>query len=415
MHMPKLNNRPPKYSKMNKYAVVYYNGKPHYLGRYGSPESWNAYHRFCAEIRENPTLTEFTPSEENRVVVRQLTAAFLDHAQANIDRTAYSHYRVIVLDFLDKLYGADTPVDDFKPLCLKRVREEMIHSRRFCRRTVNDYTFRIVSLFAWGVEHDLVAETTWRALKTVKSLRKGAAGTFDNPERQPVSDDVIRRTLPFMPPTLRAMVIVQRLTGMRPSEIFNMRVGDIDRTLDTELWYYVPGKHKTEEYIGKKVIPLGKPEQELIAPYLEGKTPESAVFSPRTAMAERNAERRANRKTKISPSHVAKAEARAAKPSPYNEFYRQYSFRHAIEFAIAKGNKVLPDGEKIPHWFPYQLRHAAATAAELAHSDADAQALLGHRTVNMTKRYSKAQLAQREELARNRQNPFETEGEGAES
>ena len=228
-------------------------------------------------------------------------------------------------------------------------------SGRFCRKTVNSYTHRIVSMFAWGVEHDLVAETTWRALKAVKSLRKGEEGTFDNEEREPVSDDVIQRTLPFMPPTLRAMVIVQRLTGMRPSEIFKMRVGEIVRDATPELWHYVRKTHKTERFIGKKVIPLGNPEQELIAPYLEGNAPEAAVFSPRTAMAERNAEKRANRKTKISPSQAAKAEARALKPSRYNEFYGLYSYRQAIEHAIAKGNKVLPDSEKIPHWFPYSV------------------------------------------------------------
>jgi integrase len=121
----------------------------------------------------------------------------------------------------------------------------------------------------------------------VKTLRKGEEGTFDNEERQPVPDDVIRRTLPFMPPTLRAMVIVQRLTGMRPSEVFNMRVGEIIRDSDSELWHYIPGSHKTEEYIGKKVIPLGKPEQELIAPRLVGKSDTDYIFSPKDTVKER--------------------------------------------------------------------------------------------------------------------------------
>ena len=47
--MPKLN-RPPKYCKLNNYAVVYFNGKPRYLGQYGSPESKVAYSRFVAEL-----------------------------------------------------------------------------------------------------------------------------------------------------------------------------------------------------------------------------------------------------------------------------------------------------------------------------------------------------------------------------
>ena len=403
--MPVLKNRPPKYQRSGKYAVVYHHGKRIYLGEYGSPESHTAYSRFVAERQSNPTF--YLAKGEASVSVKELTAAFLDYAVANIDPTEYGHLRVIVVDFLLKLYSDDTPVDSFKPSCLKLVRAEFIQSRRFCRKIVNSYTRRLVSIFAWGVEHELVPETIWRALTAVKSLPEGYPGTFDNDERQPVPDDVIRRTLPFMPSTLRAMVQVQYLTGCRPSEIFNMRVGEIDRTRGNGLWYYTPKSHKTKKFIGKKEIPLGKPEQELIAPYLEGKKPESAVFSPRTAQAERNAEKRANRKTKISPSQAARDKIRATKPTRYSEFYTRHSYHQAIEHAITKGNKVLPDDAKIPHWFPYQLRHAAATVTELEHGDTDAQALLGHRTVNMTKRYSKTQKTRREVLARNRRNPFD--------
>ena len=97
--------------------------------------------------------------------------------------TDYGHCRIIVLDFINKLYGDNTPVDDFTPRCPKLVREEMIQSHRFCRGVINGYTRRIVSIFVWGVENDLVPETIWRALKAVKSLPEGYPGTFDNEER----------------------------------------------------------------------------------------------------------------------------------------------------------------------------------------------------------------------------------------
>ena len=238
--MPKLNNRLPKYCKLNNYAVVYHYGKPHYLGLHGSPESKIAYSRFIAEIQASPTA--FLPTGEENVTVRELTAAFLDYAKANTAKKSYSFNRVIVLDFLDKFYGDDTPVDSFKPSCLKLVREEMVKSRRFCRKIVNRCINSIISIFAWGVENDLVQETTWRALKAVKALQEGTPGTFDNEEREPISDDVIRRTLPFMPPTLRAMVQLQRMLGMRPNEIFKMRASDIDTSRKNGLWYYRTGK-----------------------------------------------------------------------------------------------------------------------------------------------------------------------------
>ena len=411
--MPK-QNKPHKYCKMGKYALVYHQGRKIYLGLYGTPESKAAYNRLLAELQENPAAIPLSNGEK-RVTIRELAAGFLEYAENSVNSTDYTHYQTVILDFLVKLYGDNFSVDDFKPRCLKLVREEMVKSCRFCRNTVNKYTRFIVTAFAFGVEHDLVLETTWRALKVVKALPKGHEGTFDHDERESVPDDVVIRTLPYMPPTLRVMVQLQRILGMRPSEIIKMRVGDIDTTRGNGLWYYIPGSYKTARYVGKIVFPLGKPEQDLIAPYLIGKTSESAVFSPRTAQEERNAEKRENRKTKIPPSQVARSEERASKPSRCGEFYIPSSYRQAIEYAIEKGNRRLPDDKKIPHWYPYQLRHSASTATELAYSDEDAQALLGHRTVNMTKRYTHAQLERREKMARDRRNPLESEGGGVES
>ena len=65
--------------------------------------------------------------------------------------------------------------------------------------------------------------------------------------------------------------------------------------------------------------------------------------------------------------------------------------------------------QKLPK-HPYQLRHSASTAAELAGSIDNAQALLGHTSANMTKRYSHGQQVKAEALARNRRNPFDTDG-----
>jgi hypothetical protein len=189
--MPKLINRNPKLSKLKKYAVVYYHGKIHYLGLHGTPEALSAYNRFCAEVQSNPTF--YLQNGERNITVEELSVAFLDHVKATkamTDPANYGHCRTIVFDFLLKLYGGDIPVDSFKPSCLKLIRDMMIKSRRFCRGVINSHVRRVVSIFVWGVEHELVLETTWRALKAVKSLSKGHPDTFDNEEREPVPDDV---------------------------------------------------------------------------------------------------------------------------------------------------------------------------------------------------------------------------------
>ena len=63
--MPKLKDRPPKYCKMNGQAVVYCNGRPHYLGKHGSPESHVAYARYVAESKANPIVS---PLADDNVV-----------------------------------------------------------------------------------------------------------------------------------------------------------------------------------------------------------------------------------------------------------------------------------------------------------------------------------------------------------
>jgi len=208
--------------------------------------------------------------------------------------------------------------------------------------------------------------------------------------------------------------MIQRLTGMRPSEVYEMKVGEIVKDATPGLWHYVRKDHKTERHIGKKIIPLSKIEQELIQPYLEGKTAEQPVFSPKTSEAERSTARRANRKTKISPSQAEREKGKMAKPSThYCDFFSQYTYRQAIKYAVAKANRQLKDGEEpIPNWYPYQLRHAASTEMEKTEGLDKAQALLGHKSTAVTRRYSHGQLVIAEGMARNRRNPFEVEGEG---
>jgi hypothetical protein len=185
--MPKLSNRPPKYSKLKKYAVVYLHQKIHYLGLYGSEESQIAYARFIAEYRANPTLLlPKAESTEASVTVSELAVAFLDHAKGTLGLQNYNHHRIVVADFLLKLYGDGTPVNDFRPSCLKLVRSEMIQSQRFCRKMINDYTSRIIRIFAWGVEEEFTDPNISLALKAVKALPEGYPGTFENEERQPI-------------------------------------------------------------------------------------------------------------------------------------------------------------------------------------------------------------------------------------
>ena|GEM_PF-510608 len=397
---------------------IWLDRKRHYFAAKGRAEAEIKRKQFLANLwlgnsvipsraaRNNPP-DGYSPPQElgtGGMLIAELASEFLKYHTPRLSKNEGLNFKYAI-GYLVELHG-DMSVNDITPKKLRNVRELMVRSGRLCRKTINCYFAKLVRLFIWGCEEEWVSANVAGALKMVKHLPKGEPNTFDHPEREPVSDDVIRRTLPFTCKTIATMLQVQYLLGMRPNEIFKMRVGDIDTSRNNGLWYYMPGSYKTGRHVGKIQFPLGKPVQELIAPYLAGKSPEQAIFSPRTAMQERNAERRAQRKTKIAPSQAARDKARAAKPSYYSEFYNMGSYRSALEYAINKGNKVLPEGEQIPHWFPYLLRNAAATDIELKHGLDQAQAQLGHKSANMTRRYSKAQLRMREKLAREQENPF---------
>jgi integrase len=401
--MPKTKNQYPKNCRDRNQAFSWYNGKRIYHGVWGSPEAEQSYKRFVAALLESPVVSPQTGGETD-VLVSELAAGFMGHiGNSQMDETSVDLFKRAI-GYLIDVYG-ELAVNDFSPKKLKVCRSQMVKAGTLCRKTINRYTGYIKRVFAWGVEEEIVESNVIHALRVVGDLKKGEQGTFDHPPREDVPLWVVIATLPFLAPVVAAMVMIQWLTGMRPSEVFNMRVGDVDRNQNNGLWYYTPESHKTEKYIGKKSIPLGKPEQELIAPYLVDKKPGEAVFSPRTAMKERAVQARTNRKSKLTPSQRERDAKRAeANASKVGEFYDKGSYRKAVLYAIAKGNR---HGQKIPHWTPYLLRNSAATAIELEHGLDKAQAQLGHTSANMTKRYSGAQLKQREYLARNRHNPFD--------
>jgi integrase len=400
--MPKLKNRLPKNCRDRNQAFSWHNGKRIYHGVWGTPEAEKSYKRFIAALVEGSDLP--TQMEKNSdVLVSELAANFLDGIETRMDKDAVVMFNQAV-GYLAELYG-ELAVNDFSPKKLKAVRSLMIKAGTLCRNQINRYTGYIKRIFAWGVEEEVVESSVSLAIKAVKNLRKDEEGTFDHPEKEDVPCWVVAATLPFLAPVVAAMVQIQWMLGMRPSEVFNMRVGDIDQSRGNGLWYYAPGSYKTGAYVGKMVFPLGKSVQRLLVPYLDGKKPTDSIFSPRQAMKERAAEARSNRKTKLTPSQRERDAKRAlSRATTVGEFYDRSSYRRAVKYAIQKGNR---HGVKIPHWTPYLLRNSAATEIELEHGLDKAQAQLGHKTANMTKRYSKAQLRQREKLAHSQTNPFE--------
>jgi integrase len=98
--------------------------------------------------------------------------------------------------------------------------------------------------------------------------------------------------LPFVSSPVAALVQLQRLTGMRPYEVVQMRACDIDMRGD--VWIYEPQNHKNQWRGHRRLVALGPKAQTIIKRFL--KLDLSAyLFSPQEAEAERNQQRRLNR------------------------------------------------------------------------------------------------------------------------
>jgi integrase len=304
---------------------------------------------------------------------------------------------------LRELYGR-TPAADFGPLALKAVRQHMIDIQKLCRNEINKRLGRIKRVFKWAVAEELIPSSVFEALRAVEGLRRGRTTARENEPVRPVDDVHVEALLPLVSPQIAAMIRLQRLTGMRPGEVVQMRLCDLDQTGET--WIYRPQNHKTD-YLGHgKQIPLGPQAQVVLMPFLQ-RTPEAHLFSPREAEAWRNEQRstyrKPNRKTKVYPCELRGRERRkqAARQRvskrPKRDCFDVDSYRRAITYGIQKAKQLKID---IPHWHPHQLRHTRGTEIRRAYGLEAAQVALGHARIDVTEIYAERNHQLAEKIAR---------------
>lgn len=321
-------------------------GEDFYLGPHGTPESYARYYALLAEYNANGMQPPKQPKRlaESFIRVRDITADFRHRELPNYESNNGQHNRFSnLLDLLDARHG-DEPTSDFGPRKLESLRDHFIakgNSRRYC----NTLTRLVIRIIAHGVSRELVAPDRIVALEALKPLREGQAR--ESKPRNRVSIEDVRATLPHLTTTVQAMVTIQVATAMRPSEIFNMRPMDIDRS--GSHWFYRPSTHKTAHHGKIKAVPIMGEAKTALAPYLFGE-PDDLCFI-------------------------------TTKGTPWNKD----SYRIAITRA-AKDAKVV-------HWTPYAIRHLTAQAVRDNAGPEAAQALLGHSRLSTTEIYAKANEA----------------------
>jgi integrase len=403
---PKTPRRLPKYRhyKPKDLAVVRIDGRDHYLGRYGSEESREKYRRLVAAWVAGTPVPPPRDAGDAGISVAELLLAYLRFADGYYRKGGRPTREPLNVRHaarpLRQLYGL-TPAREFGPLALKVVRQAMVDAG-LCRGEINRRVRRVVRVFKWGVENELVEPAVHAALKAVPGLRKGRSEARESEPVRPVPEPMVAAVEPFVARQVWAMVQLQLLTGMRPGEVTRMRTADLD--MAGAVWAYTPETHKTEHHGRERTIYLGPRAQEVLRPWLRADR-SAYLFSPREAVEEHLAERRRRRRTPRTPSQRARRPKRR-RSRPPGDRYPVSSYAHAIAAACRRAfphptlsavrakdlapeqREELKAWRREHRWHPHRPRHSAATRLRKEFGLDVARVILGHSSPAVTEVYA---------------------------
>jgi integrase len=370
-------------------AVVTLDGRDHYLGKYGSVASRAEYDRLIGEWMAHGRRLPAPAGGPADLTVAELILAYLRHAETyyvkNGEPTSELANIKAALKPLRALFGR-TPAAEFGPLRLKAVRQRYV-VEKLCRNECNKRTGKVVRVFRWGVEQELIPATVHHGLTAVAGLRKGRCEARESAPVRPVPEAHVEAVRLLVTPTVRAMIDVQLATGARPGEVCMMRTCDLDTT--GGVWVYTPRDHKTSHHDRERTIYLGPVAQAAIRDRLRPDVPEAYIFSPRRAKEEWAAARRAARKTPMTPSQHARKRKARPKLAP-GGCYDPRSYAHAIASACHRAG--------IDRWGPNRLRHLAATRLRKRFGLEGARVILGHSSPAITTVYAEQDRSRAAEI-----------------
>jgi integrase len=398
------------------------------LGPHGSAESKAEYRRVLTELEAGggryPVKADGRAASD--VTVAELALAFWKYADSyyrlldGSPSRELEHYDLALRPLVD-LYG-HTLAREFGPKALLALREALLNAKdedtgraRLCRNVINQRLAHVKRVFRWAVAEELLPPSVYQALQAVRGLQKGRSAARETPPVGPVPDEWVDATLPFLRPQLRAMVELQRLTGMRPGEVIVMRTRDLDTS--GGVWFYRPGsdrgpegKHKTAHQGRGRAIPVGPQGQKVLKPWLRLRL-EEYLFQPAESRRDWYAERRASRTSPLTPSQCARRPKAAPARAP-GKHYTRHSYARAVARACLKADAEarrqaveagMPAAEAagrvfVPHWHPHQLRHSCATKLRREFGLDAARTVLGHQSPAVTALYAEADMAKATEV-----------------
>ncbi len=320
-------------------GYVTLNGDRYYTGKWKTEASEARYRELLAAyLKEEPLAAaaprarHASPSEPS---LEFICAEYLDHSKAENDRPGqrdnkqHNHNCNMVKRLLKHFAG--TPAACFGPKALKTF---MRHQEsELCRSFVNDQKRRVVRMFRWAASEELIPPQVHQALLSVEGLRRGRTAARETEKVRPVPWSDVEATLPQMHSTLRSMVMLHWYTGLRPSELVDMRWEEIDRSSET--WVYSPNTHKNAWRGDSAARPIGPKGREVLTNHRSGLA-SGPMFNPSDGYRERG---------RKPPKHFGP-----------DSTYTPDSYRKAIQRACVRAG--------VKPWFPYRIRHSFCTRVD---------------------------------------------------
>jgi hypothetical protein len=169
------------------------------------------------------------------LTIAELLDRFLRHAETYYGKGSkeYDHFEKTTVPLTDTY--PHKPSKDFGPGDLKVARQRMIDHHDWSREVVNRRVNRIRQIWKLGVEEGFVPAGAWHGLLVVKGLLAGKTTARETPERTEVPEELVARTLPFLPRHVGGLVRFQVLTGARPDEACRLRLSEVDTSGDVRL------------------------------------------------------------------------------------------------------------------------------------------------------------------------------------
>jgi integrase len=159
----------------------------------------------------------------------------------------------------------------------------------------------------------LIPASVNEGLRTVDGLQKDRTAAKESMPVRPVPDADVDGLLPYLAPPLKAMVEIQRATGLRPGEVVKMRASDLDKSED--VWICSIDRRKTDWRGHQRIVALGPRTQMVLQPFLE-RSPLEYLFSPGETLAWQVEQRvichKKNRRTPIYLSEIRARKKKAA-------------------------------------------------------------------------------------------------------